>query len=771
MDNAATKAFISALSDAPYTFLQPPSALHTAAIDLAKKYLDPLTTSVREAQLGRRQAGQRKRKRGETGSSAKDRVLRLREVHVDGLEIEQIWGQAKMVLDGAVEVVASMQHVLLDPQPKAKSVSFRETDHEEDTIEETLRTSSAKDGSSAKPSAGELNGTGPDDDEDELPANMDFDASSHSGVSDGDQEGGSPASEVGDVDEEDLAASSDREETETQSQDDGHGMRGDEKGEVSTAGADDPTGLNDGFFSIEEFNKQSHFLEKQDEVGEGFNWGGSDDGSVDWHADPMELSTRSKRRRADRSKRPGNEEEEDDDDGPTFDKMNADSSEENSADEMLDGDGLGEETAGIDGMGNANDIRYQDFFNPPGRTSKPGKDSSQRVPRPRHDVRQATEAKASSKQPDEDDIQRTVDAVHRDLFEDELSASDEEDNGDAAGEKAYQARPAAKGPQSTHEQRQAKLADEIRRLEQASVAKKDWTLTGEARAVDRPMNSLLEEDLEFERTGKPVPVITAEVSEDIEELIKRRILGADFDELIRRRPDHLLHPTEARRGRFELDDTKAQQSLAELYEQDHLRRLDPDGPHDKLREQLQQEHDDTEREWRDICAKLDALSNWHYKPKPAKPTIHIVADVPTIAMEDARPAAAAGGGAGAGGLGGRMSMLAPQEIYAPGREPTAAGEVVPKSGLPVARQEMSREDKTKRRRRKKERLRKKLAGMDDVPATANGRGPGVGAQTDVLVRLKRAGVKVIGRKGEVRDVEGKKVKDGPRPKAGGNYKL
>merc|ERR1712187_257400 len=82
----------------------------------------------------------------------------------------------------------------------------------------------------------------------------------------------------------------------------------------------------------------------------------------------------------------------------------------------------------------------------------------------------------------------------------------------------------------------AHIADEIRRLEAANVAKKEWMLSGEARAAERPMNSLIEEDLEFERIGKPVPVVTTEVSESIEDLVKRRILAKEFDEIIRRRP-------------------------------------------------------------------------------------------------------------------------------------------------------------------------------------------------------------------------------------------
>ena len=61
-------------------------------------------------------------------------------------------------------------------------------------------------------------------------------------------------------------------------------------------------------------------------------------------------------------------------------------------------------------------------------------------------------------------------------------------------------------------------------------------------------------------------------------------------------------------------------------------------------------------------------------------------------MEDARPTA---GGEVAG-----ASMLAPQELYKPGQEKNNA-EIVTKSGMPVSREEMSREQKLRRRRREK----------------------------------------------------------------------
>lgn len=47
---------------------------------------------------------------------------------------------------------------------------------------------------------------------------------------------------------------------------------------------------------------------------------------------------------------------------------------------------------------------------------------------------------------------------------------------------------------------------------------------GEATSRSRPVNSLLEEDLEFERVMKVVPVVTEERVSSLEDTIKKRIL-------------------------------------------------------------------------------------------------------------------------------------------------------------------------------------------------------------------------------------------------------
>jgi U3 small nucleolar RNA-associated protein MPP10 len=402
------------------------------------------------------------------------------------------------------------------------------------------------------------------------------------------------------------------------------------------------------------------------------------------------------------------------------------------------------------GGDNTNDILYKDFFEPPPRKVGKGERQANFL------ARQARKPKQPYEEDAEAEMERAIANVRRDLFDDN---SEREDSGDALSD-ADPSEP--KSRKSAHERRQAKLAEEIRKLEAASVAKREWTLSGEARAADRPLNSLLEEDLDFERTGKPVPVITAEVSESIEELIKRRILAQEFDEVIRRRPDSESVPSNVRRGAFELDDSKPQQSLAEMYEEEHIKATNPDTYMSKADDKLKKQHQEIEFLWKDVSAKLDALSNWHYKPKPPAPSLTVVADVATVSMEDAQPTTASG-------MAGVESMLAPQEIYKAGKEKNSIekGEVVPRSGVPVARQEMTREEKLRRRRREKERIKKRGG------AQLNKRPEGKKAKEkrQTVEELKKAGVKIIGRKGDIRNVDGNKVKATSITNGAGGFKL
>ena len=207
--------------------------------------------------------------------------------------------------------------------------------------------------------------------------------------------------------------------------------------------------------------------------------------------------------------------------------------------------------------------------------------------------------------------------------------------------------------QSTYERRMAALKEEIRAYEQENVQDKDWTLMGEANVAERPADSLLEEDLEFERTAKLAPAVTQEETEEIEAMVKRRILEKQFDDVIRQReidplpfvPSHLL----------ELSDAKSSKSLAELYEDEYqsAREAAEGGmPRAESDVKLEREHSVIAADIEALFGKLDALSNAHYTPKAPKAAIETLSNTAAIEMENSLPTTMSTG-----------TMLAPEEVY------------------------------------------------------------------------------------------------------------
>jgi len=725
---------LSILSTSSHTFLKPPPTLHNAALLLAKNYLDPLASSVSQAQELRLQDARKKRKRGEVDEDGARNILRLKHVHLDGFGIDQIWEQARRVLDASrQEIERALPKDVGDEmrradktkqngvQKQVKMVRFDEDGFEVDSASEKA-------------------------DEDDLEV-----------------EGASDEEIGGDEDRDGTDVNGDNLEEEDDIEDDGGdlGMDEDMEDDMDESGAKvfkpDKFGLNDGFFSIEEFNRQSEFLEQRDARGDD-DGQASDEEEVDWDADPMAQSTQ-----AINGKKPADKDEafgssDDEEDGPTFGNSDLKAPYSDSDEEDDEAMPLEDTT-----LSNTNEIKYEDFFAPPPLPASKRPKGKRPLPK--------TQPPPSAQEPTEDDIQRTISAVRRDLFEDDFSAAD-----DASGNEDLNNPDNPENPStarlSTHEKRQLKLAAQIRKLEAENVSKRNWTLAGEARAAERPINSLLEEDLEFERTGKPIPVITAAVSEDIEALIKRRILAREFDEVIRRRPESLNAPPTVKRGRIELADSKSKVGLGELYAEEHLKTIDPEGFMATRDAGLKKQHEEIERLWADVSAKLDALSSWHYRPKPPEVRVQVLADVPAVRMEEARPTGVGGIGAVEG-----ESRLAPQEVFSVGEGVSkGAGEVVGGTGM-IARQEMTREEKLRRRRREKERVRKqeggKRMGVDRGKGGSGKEGKGgkeVGKK-EVVDALRRGGVRVIGKKGEVRDLEGKMVGRKEGGMGGGGFKL
>ncbi|KAK7903478.1 U3 snoRNP protein [Exophiala xenobiotica] len=690
--------------------------------------LDPLAANVADAQKTRRDENRKKRKRGDV--EREEEILQLRQVYTSGLGLKQVWEQARRVLDAACSEV---EREIAIQQDQSQRPSISNSLNGDKTQDEELSEDLDEEADMLE-----------DEDLDDISGEELLDAGEDYEDEDEDEE-------IEDLEPEDFSSDAEEADPGTYSQ--------------------DPNGLNDGFFSIDDFNKQTQFLEQQDVRGEDDN--PSDEDEIDWDANPMAMplakpNGNPESKRKDKGQPPGQDDDSDDDeDGPTFGNvdLNADESDEDMTDaENLDLEG------GMPGLSNTNEVRYADFFVPPPR--KLTKTNRMRaLPKTQPTPRSRAQAEDM-----EGDMERAMADVRRDLLESDEEVSDVESGSDIDDDLKV-----SKKNMSTHERQRALIATEIRRLEAANVAKRDWTLSGEARAADRPLNSLIEEDLEFERTGKPVPVITAEVSEEIEELIKRRILAREFDEVVRRHPDAIGSAHGARRGRTELDDTKAESGLAEIYEQEHLRATDP-GYVDKRSAATKRQHEEIARLWKDVSAQLDLLSNLHFKPKRVEAEIKTVEDKPTISMEDARPAGM--------GVNADESMLAPQEVYRPGDEKRTGDIVVRKGGANVNKEEMSREEKLRRRRREKERMKKAQdhqgkttvvngdrAGADGGTTTSSTRAKKSRAQdkADLLSDLQKGNVKVIDKKGELQDLAtGKKAKRGarePGQPGGGALKL
>ncbi|KAH0372181.1 Mpp10 protein, partial [Aureobasidium melanogenum] len=698
---------VKSLTAEPYTFLQPPPKLHTSSLDFLKQTLDPIAKSIAETQQQRLQEARKKRKRGQNDED--EEILRLKKVHVEGFAVEQVWEQARRIIDAARKEAQRNFDELAEKYAIDDSEDESEGQDGEGLSEEG-ESDIGEEGVDYEVEGEDVDGEEEEDDDEE----MDVDG------------------EVDDNEESDIEADEDVE----------MGSEGESEAQSEEAAEyiPDPHGLNDGFFSIDDFNKQSEFLEQADARGDN-DFDDDDEEGIDWGANPLAASATISKAAQDDG------DESDDEDGPTFGNvdLNAPEGFSDNEEEIEEGE--------MDGMGslsNTNEIKYADFFAPPAkkaRKNKKGRPNPHNFP-----AKQASPSGVDEPAEDDEEMERTMEKVHRDLFDDVTDDEEDEENLDPADPRSRR---------SAHERRQAALTEEIRRLEAANVAKRDWTLSGEARATDRPVNSLLEEDLEFERVGKPVPVITAEISESLEELIKRRILAEDFQDIIRRRPDDLATGSSSRRGRldFELDDSKSKKSLAEMYEEEHLKATDPNYV-DAKDEKTQKEQREIDALWRDISNKLDSLSSWHFKPKGPATQLDIRVDAPVVRLEDARPTAGAEAAA--------ASQLAPQEIYKAGEAAEKAeAEIATRGGLVVNREEMSREERKRRRRRDKEREKKSLANIDPSKKESKKTKERKGIISD----LKKGGVKVIGNKGQITDVSGAAIKDGKAPSAGGSYKL
>ncbi len=254
----------------------------------------------------------------------------------------------------------------------------------------------------------------------------------------------------------------------------------------------------------------------------------------------------------------------------------------------------------------------------------------------------------------------------KDMEDDEMNAED--DNEDFNHDEEDTGRGHDKSLQhlSNYTKRNTKLKEMTEELEKDLLAEKPWQMVGEAKGTQRPTNSLLEVTPTFEVATKMAPIITVEHTLSIEEIIKKRILAEDWDDVIPRElPDIGLSK---RNGELpEVSQEKSKLSLGELYEREYLKKVtgyDADTAEKETEEEKAK--NEMKMLFANLCSKLDALSNYHFAPRPvADEAVVKSSATPAVAMEEILPLHVSD-----------AQAMAPEEIYAKkdGRDGLLRGE-------------------------------------------------------------------------------------------------
>ncbi|KAM9090162.1 U3 small nucleolar ribonucleoprotein MPP10 [Megaptera novaeangliae] len=225
---------------------------------------------------------------------------------------------------------------------------------------------------------------------------------------------------------------------------------------------------------------------------------------------------------------------------------------------------------------------------------------------------------------------------------------------------------------SSFEIRQEKMNEKIASLEKQLLEKKPWQLQGEVTAQKRPENSLLEETLHFDHAIRMAPVITEETTFQLEDIIKQRIKDQAWDDVVRKeKPKEDAYEY---KKRLTLDHEKSKLSLAEIYEQEYIKLNQQ-----KTAEEENPEHVEIQKMMDSLFLKLDALSNFHFIPKPPVPEIKVVSNLPAVTMEEVAPVSVSD-----------AALLAPEEV----KEKNKAGDTKTAA-------EKTATDKKRERRKKK----------------------------------------------------------------------
>ncbi|KAL9988124.1 hypothetical protein ACROYT_G002529 [Oculina patagonica] len=327
-------------------------------------------------------------------------------------------------------------------------------------------------------------------------------------------------------------------------------------------------------------------------------------------------------------------------------------------------------------------MKYADFFDPPDGELNVNKGSG--------------DESEKDDENDEDEEMEVDDEGADEEIEDAAASSDDGLDTDEEKSKAI----------SNFEKKQQKLKEKIDKLEKANLAKKPWQMSGETGGNVRPVNSLLEEDVSFDHTTTAAPDITEETTKNLEDIVKQRIKDEAWDD-VERKVKPVMEPFEYKK-KIPLDQEKSKLSLSQIYEQEYLKQTQAEAE-----EKENEEHVEIKALMTKLFAKLDALSNFHFTPKPLKPELKVVSNVPVISVEEVAPVAVSD-----------AMMLAPEEIHEKKKEQKGSTE-------------KTDTDRKRERRAKKRRQHERAVSKEKRRKLVEKLNPGLGNKHSKKAALKK----------------------------------
>ncbi|KYR02677.1 U3 snoRNP protein [Tieghemostelium lacteum] len=550
----------------------------------------------------------------------------LNELVVDGFDNEQIWGQLQLfndpILDNISKKVKSfldqLHHISLPSSPKSTTDSLKRQQSDDDSNSDDLDQINLDDGVDISDFDDEDNY---DDDENIEDEDENYDDEN-----------------MDDMDMDDIDDMDDLEEEEEEEDEEEEEEKPVKSSKKAVLSGKVTKGGNVNFFNQREMEK---FLDDEDEKGFKFN----EDGEGD-DIDELELGAS------------------DDEDGlgfPEADEMDEiDKKLENMLDNMTDENGKPVEKR-KQKKSTPSNIMFSDFF------SDPNEDGEEE---------EMDEFPLDDYQDDEDDYQDDdeEDDENDELLDDEDVDDEEMDNSKVEDEKEEDILPPEE--LSNFEKRAKRVQEKIAQLEAENLKKKEWTMTGETDARNRPMESLLSETLDFEHTQRIAPTITQETNLTLEDKIKKRIMEKNFDDVIRKTEKEFQ---ENYKKKIELSDKKNTDGLSSVYEKDYMKKVM--GVEDTI--ELKQKHAKLFEMYNKFNYKLDSMSNFQNTPKRIKNKELEITSSSAITMEEKIPVATS-----------QATLIAPEEVY------------FKKNADQKGVSELNKEDRTKQRKQVKSQWKK-----------------------------------------------------------------